>query len=398
MKTIIVLFLSMLLIGCNSPVKEHYIINENDTIASLIERKDSLIKINIYQYDFKDWNLNRKIRDYFDVKPYECLSLMDSSKIEKYNERYSKNPNGYKLYLTGTLDTIAYLAFDNYDIGTYVKTPLKFDDKFQQRIMDALNIRSCDFYIMNGTGINSMEIYSTVDLDCLKTHDEKIDSIEIPIEEDETFEEDIIIPLIPNIGLKNLSCTLDYLYFILTNILNQDYTEEEHALYHSIAIRDIGEFAIKCMISSDENVRKRANRIILYLEKYQETDIKSIRNKLVYYYLQNSKKYNLDNVELVESRLNSKGDMVYSLYLYSKRFVSEDYGRYVVNNRDNIIGYAGFNYLVLVGPNDNYYRFPIYCGKELKADKIGWPNDYVHDKGKSIGDILEDIERFYNPF
>ena len=116
--------------------------------------------------------------------------------------------------------------------------------------------------------------------------------------------------------MKNLSCTLDYLYFILTNILNQDYTEEEHALYHSIAIRDIGEFAIKCMISSDENVRKRANRIISYLEKYQETDIKSIRNKLVYYYLQNSKKYNLDNVELVESRLNSKGDMVYSLYLY----------------------------------------------------------------------------------
>ena len=79
-----------MLSGCKSPIKKHFIINENDTIASLIERNDSLIRINTHQYDLKDWRLNREMVDFFKFKPYECLAVKDNYHRDEFNGRYNK--------------------------------------------------------------------------------------------------------------------------------------------------------------------------------------------------------------------------------------------------------------------------------------------------------------------
>lgn len=404
------LFSTLLIVGlscCSSPQREHFIINENDTIASMVERSDSLVKIDIHKYDFKDKKLNKDIIDFFDIDKHTNIYIKDS-----YNRdwslgvlgRHNLNPNGYKLFLTGKLDTIAYLAFNNYSVGTYVKTSSIIEDEnIRKQIMNVFNLDKCDFYINEGNGIADMKIYSYDELNFTKDLKKSEEIKESQNDIDEQFEEEIyeddsiVIPALSHLGLKNLISTLGYFDFILSNVFFQDYIEEEHSLYRSIALRDIGEFAVKCMISSDEKVREKASEIVSYLDEHQEAIIKNFRFRLYNYYLNNMKYYELHDVEIKENPLNSRGDMVYSLYLHSNKFTSEDYCKRILDRRDNIFGYSGFNNVCFVGSND-FYSFRVYAAKDLKPNKIGWPDDYENAKSKSIGNIIKNIERFYNPF
>lgn len=402
------LFSTLLIVGlscCNSPQIEHFIINENDTIASMIERSDSLVKIDIHKYDFKDKELNKKIIDFFDIEKHTNLFVKDRYQRDGLlGGRHSMNENGYKLFLTGKLDTIAYLAFNDYSVGTYVKTFSKIEDEnIQQQIMNVFDIKECDFYINEGNGISDMEIYSSINLRHNNELNIKEDSQETQNNIDEEFEEEtyeddsIVVPIALYSGLKNLSCTLEYFQYILRRVLYKDFEREEDALYRSIALRDIGEFAIKCTISSDEDVRKKASEIISYLGENQDFLIENNRFKLYFYYFNNMKYYDLSDVKKTESRINAQGDMLYSLYLHSNKFTSEDYCRRIFDRRDNIIGYAGFNNVYFVGPND-FYSFRVYVANDLKPNKIGWPDDYENNKSKSIENIIKNIERFYSPF
>ena len=401
------LFSTLAIVGlscCNSQQKEHFVINDNDTIASMIERSDSLVKIDIHKYDFKDKELNKEIIDFFDIEKHTNIFIKDSYQRDGFTGRHSMNKNGYKLFLTEKLDTIAYLAFNNYSVGTYVKTFSKIEDKsIQQQIMNVFDLKECDFYVNEGYRISDMDIYSSVNLRYNNELNVKVDSNETQNNFAEQFEEEIyeddsiVIPTSTYSGLKNLSCTLDYFQYILRSVLCEDFEKEEDALYRSIALRDIGEFAIRCTISSDENVRAKASEIISYLSEYQDFIIESNRFKLYLYYFNNMKYYDLSEVKKTENKINSQGDMLYSLYLHSNKFTNEDYCRRIFDSRDNIIGYAGFNNVYFVGPND-FYNFRVYAAKDLKPNKIGWPDDYENHKSKDIKDIIKNIERFYNPF
>ena len=387
------LFSTLTIVGlscCNSQQKEHFIINDNDTIASMIERSDSLVKIDIHKYDFKDKELNKEIIDFFDIEKHTNIFIKDSYQRDGFTGRHSMNKNGYKLFLTEKLDTIAYLAFNNYSVGTYVKTFSKIEDKsIQQQIMNVFDLKECDFYVNEGCRISDMDIYSSVNLRYNNELNVKVDSNETQNNFAEQFEEEIyeddsiIIPTSTYSGLKNLSCTLDYFQYILRSVLCEDFEKEEDALYRSIALRDIGEFAIRCTISSDENVREKASDIISYLSEYQDFIIESNRFKLYLYYFNNMKYYDLSEVKKTESKINSQGDMLYSLYLHSNKFTNEDYCRRIFDSRDNIIGYAGFNNVYFVGPNDFYNLGHLQLEYEgLLCDY--YENDRVHDVGEVV--------------
>ncbi|MBQ4588370.1 MAG: hypothetical protein IJA95_03715 [Bacteroidaceae bacterium] len=364
-----ILLVSLVFCGCNK-IKNPYFIEQNDTIAFLINKNDSLkiAEIENRKFNTKDDSIYHRIYNYFELNGKFTSYITDNNVISIGDSTEKKYQNQYKLILDEQVDTIAYLEYESYlsKKGVIITPTLIKEEKKLREIANVFNLNECKFFNSFNKGKYDMDYYAYYK------------------QEKATFYEKPFI--------KDTLRILDYLSN-LPGIMrfsgNDKLYSEEDVHKWALAIRDIGELAKKCKKNESKLIKKASENLIDSLTTHQKMFFWGLRTRYGKILERIFSDYEMEIFvdEFFENTI---------MQASCDYFVSEDYAIKFLNARDNILRALNlrkvrFNWSMRAWLD---YYYPILPTEWIhRNDYIGWRYDHKWD----LEDILDVTLRYYEP-
>lgn len=367
--TLSVLLFIFITSSCNKAKNPYYIIN-NDTIAFLIKKNDSLLiaEIENRKFNIEDDSIYHRIYNYFELKGKYTTYITDNHVITDEDSTERELHNQYKLILDKEIDTIAFVEStpNIFKTGVIVTpTPIKEDEKLKE-IINIFNLDECKIFNSFNKGKYGMDYYAYYK------------------SEKTTFYEKPFIKDTLRI-LNYLSKLPGYMRFSGTDRLYSEDDVHEWAL----TIRNIGELAKKCKKHESNLISKASENLIDSLKTHQEMFFWGLR---VRYGKILERIFSDYDMEIFVDEFFENTIMQASC----DYFVSEDYAIKFLNARDNILRALNlkrvrFNWSMRAWLD---YYYPILPANEIhRNDYIGWKYEHKYD----LEDILDVTFKYFEP-
>lgn len=354
--------------GCYK-TKSPYFILDNDTIAYLISKNDSLMiaKIENRKFHFKYDSIYHKIYNYYELNNQYTTYITDIY-TNPSNDSTKNIQIQYRLILNKEIDTIAFAeSVSNISKNGIIITPISIKDENKlKEISSIFNLNKCKYFNSFDKGKYEMGYYAYYNT-------KELSFYEKPFTEDTLR----ILNYLSNLpGLMRFS-GIDRLY-----------TEKEIHNW-ALTIRNIGDLAKQCKKSNSQSIKKASENLIDSLNVHQKWFFWGLRSRYGKILERTFADYDL---EIFVDEFFENTIMKASCDL----FISEDYALKFLNARDNIIRALGLKKVRFSWSMRAWldYHYPILPANEIhKNEYIGWKYDHKYN----IEDILDVTSEYYNP-